>query len=42
MIAAHQRLKEHSKFLFIPGPDDIGDFSNYSVLLYIFGMFITS
>ncbi|KAL8457157.1 hypothetical protein ACS0TY_034318 [Phlomoides rotata] len=24
MIAAHQRLKEHSRFLFIPGPDDIG------------------
>ncbi|KAL5173989.1 DNA polymerase epsilon subunit B [Glycine soja] len=22
MIAAHTRLKEHSKFLFIPGPDD--------------------
>lgn len=24
MIAAHTRLKEHSKFLFIPGPDDAG------------------
>ncbi|KAL0318658.1 UNVERIFIED_CONTAM: DNA polymerase epsilon subunit B [Sesamum angustifolium] len=24
LIAAHQRLKEHSRFLFIPGPDDIG------------------
>ncbi|KAK6123610.1 hypothetical protein DH2020_042642 [Rehmannia glutinosa] len=24
MIAAHQRLKDHSRFLFIPGPDDIG------------------
>ncbi|KAG6384717.1 hypothetical protein SASPL_153534 [Salvia splendens] len=24
MIADHQRLKEHSRFLFIPGPDDIG------------------
>ncbi|XP_051136673.1 DNA polymerase epsilon subunit B [Andrographis paniculata] len=24
MIAAHQQLKEHSRFLFIPGPDDIG------------------
>ncbi|KAL8041773.1 hypothetical protein ABFS82_09G005700 [Erythranthe guttata] len=24
MIAVHQRLKEHSRFLFIPGPDDIG------------------
>ncbi|PIN25511.1 DNA polymerase epsilon, subunit B [Handroanthus impetiginosus] len=24
MIANHQRLKEHSRFLFIPGPDDIG------------------
>ncbi|KAK4428163.1 DNA polymerase epsilon subunit B [Sesamum alatum] len=24
VIAAHQRLKEHSRFLFIPGPDDIG------------------
>ncbi|XP_048233622.1 DNA polymerase epsilon subunit B isoform X2 [Ricinus communis] len=24
MIAAHQRLKEHSRFLFIPGPDDAG------------------
>ncbi|KAG8382969.1 hypothetical protein BUALT_Bualt05G0135200 [Buddleja alternifolia] len=24
MISAHQRLKEHSRFLFIPGPDDIG------------------
>lgn len=29
MIAGHQRLKEHSRFLFIPGPDDIGDLSNY-------------
>lgn len=25
MIANHLRLKEHSRFLFIPGPDDIGD-----------------
>ncbi|KAL3628944.1 DNA-directed DNA polymerase epsilon, subunit B [Castilleja foliolosa] len=24
MIAAHQRLKDHSRFLFIPGPHDIG------------------
>ncbi|KAJ4960388.1 hypothetical protein NE237_020298 [Protea cynaroides] len=24
MIAAHPRLKEHSRFLFIPGPDDVG------------------
>ncbi|KAK6794878.1 hypothetical protein RDI58_008331 [Solanum bulbocastanum] len=24
MIASHQRLKEHSRFLFIPGPDDVG------------------
>ncbi|KAE8653182.1 DNA polymerase epsilon subunit B [Cucumis sativus] len=24
MIAAHPRLNEHSKFLFIPGPDDAG------------------
>lgn len=24
MIAAHPRLQEHSKFLFIPGPDDAG------------------
>lgn len=24
MIAAHSRLKEHSQFLFIPGPDDAG------------------
>ncbi|KAH9724728.1 DNA polymerase epsilon subunit B [Citrus sinensis] len=24
MIAAHPRLKEHSRFLFIPGPDDAG------------------
>ncbi|KAK4488987.1 hypothetical protein RD792_004778 [Penstemon davidsonii] len=24
MIASHQRLKENSRFLFIPGPDDIG------------------
>ncbi|WVZ16043.1 hypothetical protein V8G54_013609 [Vigna mungo] len=24
MIAAHTRLKEHSQFLFIPGPDDAG------------------
>ncbi|KAJ4713627.1 DNA polymerase epsilon subunit [Melia azedarach] len=24
MIAAHSRLKEHSRFLFIPGPDDAG------------------
>ncbi|XP_073294341.1 DNA polymerase epsilon subunit B [Primulina huaijiensis] len=24
MIADHQRLKEHSGFLFIPGPDDVG------------------
>ncbi|KAK7380120.1 hypothetical protein VNO78_32543 [Psophocarpus tetragonolobus] len=24
MIAAHTRLKEHSRFLFIPGPDDAG------------------
>ncbi|KAL0417307.1 UNVERIFIED_CONTAM: DNA polymerase epsilon subunit B [Sesamum latifolium] len=33
LIAAHQRLKEHSRFLFIPGPDDIGDFSNYFQML---------
>jgi hypothetical protein len=24
MIAARTRLKEHSRFLFIPGPDDAG------------------
>lgn len=24
MIASHQRLKELSRFLFIPGPDDVG------------------
>ncbi|CAH9061095.1 unnamed protein product [Cuscuta epithymum] len=24
LIASHQRLKEHSRFLFIPGPDDVG------------------
>lgn len=24
MIASHQRLLEHSKFLFVPGPDDVG------------------
>jgi hypothetical protein len=24
MIAARSRLKEHSRFLFIPGPDDAG------------------
>ncbi|KAH6770525.1 DNA polymerase epsilon subunit B2 [Perilla frutescens var. hirtella] len=24
MIADHKRLKEHSRFVFIPGPDDIG------------------
>ncbi|PHU23418.1 hypothetical protein BC332_08525 [Capsicum chinense] len=24
MIASHQRVKEHSRFLFIPGPDDVG------------------
>jgi hypothetical protein len=24
MIAARSRLKEHSHFLFIPGPDDAG------------------
>ncbi|WOL20163.1 DNA polymerase epsilon subunit B [Canna indica] len=24
MIAAHPRLKEHSRFLFVPGPDDAG------------------
>lgn len=24
MIAAHSRIKEHSQFLFIPGPDDAG------------------
>ncbi|XP_076906459.1 DNA polymerase epsilon subunit B-like [Bidens hawaiensis] len=24
IIGSHQRLKEHSKFLFIPGPDDAG------------------
>lgn len=30
MIADHQRLKEHSRFLFIPGPDDIGDLKYFS------------
>ena len=33
MIASHPRLKEHSKFLFIPGPDDAGilvDFQCFS------------
>lgn len=24
LIASHQRLKDHSRFLFIPGPDDVG------------------
>jgi hypothetical protein len=24
MIAARTRLKEHSRFLFVPGPDDAG------------------
>lgn len=24
MIAAHPRIKEQSKFLFIPGPEDLG------------------
>jgi len=24
MIAARSRLKEHSRFLFVPGPDDAG------------------
>lgn len=29
MIASHQRLKEHSRFLFIPGPDDVGVLINH-------------
>jgi DNA polymerase epsilon subunit 2 len=24
MIGAHERLKEHSRFMFIPGPEDAG------------------
>nr|GLL29510.1 vacuolar protein sorting-associated protein 8 homolog isoform X1 [Ipomoea trifida]GME03642.1 vacuolar protein sorting-associated protein 8 homolog isoform X1 [Ipomoea batatas] len=26
LIASHQRLKEHSRFLFIPSPDDVDTF----------------
>lgn len=25
LIGNHQNLKEHSRFLFIPGPDDAGE-----------------
>lgn len=40
MIADHQRLKEHSRFLFIPGPDDIGDLKHFSDFLDVFSIFI--
>lgn len=36
MIADHQRLKENSRFLFIPGPDDIGDLKYFFDLLDAF------
>jgi len=44
MIAAHTRLKEHSKFLFIPGPDDAGIdiVDNYSRSLFFFFLCHTS
>lgn len=43
MIAAHQRLKEHSRFLFIPGPDDIGDFSTcFQVFLICLSLYHAS
>lgn len=34
MIASHQRVKEHSRFLFIPGPDDVGVLINHHNLLF--------
>lgn len=34
MIEAHPRLKEQSRFLFIPGPDDAGIYIYIKVLLY--------
>jgi len=37
MIAAHTRLKEQSRFLFIPGPDDAGiDIVGYITLARYF------
>ena len=50
MIASHPRLKEHSQFLFIPGPDDAGILVDFPVFLlpiflhlafeyFVFGLF---
>ena len=48
VIAAHSRIKEKSKFLFIPGPEDLGIATLYSLHVHflliprapIFGLLI--
>lgn len=39
MIGMHQRLKENSRFLFIPGPDDAGILENAITKILLFSFF---